>query len=215
MPRSRVVIGYNTLAMLEALLSPAEIVVPRWADADRAADAQNRRQRVTRCVSAHYRFIRDLCFEFKAKYLADAVIERRGRSSTWQAAPVTCIRPMVSSARRMARQRIAFERFVDDFISRWVARPRRPREVGGTEHHAVIASASAQCSLASLRHHQRCGTGPRRRITAPSSNEAGALGIRVLDTAALYGRARRCSARACRARRSVRHHHQDVEVRGG
>ena len=33
--RSRLVMGYNTLAILEALLSPAEIAVPAWSDADR------------------------------------------------------------------------------------------------------------------------------------------------------------------------------------
>jgi hypothetical protein len=39
-PRARVVIGYNSLALLESLLAPVRILVPQWGDARRPRDDQ-------------------------------------------------------------------------------------------------------------------------------------------------------------------------------
>jgi hypothetical protein len=41
LPRSRMVIGYNSLALIEALFGQAELVVPQWSDAARPPDEQN------------------------------------------------------------------------------------------------------------------------------------------------------------------------------
>lgn len=37
LPRSRLVVGFNSMSVLEALLSDAKIVIPHWADADRSS----------------------------------------------------------------------------------------------------------------------------------------------------------------------------------
>ena len=39
-PRSRLVYGYNSLALVEALLSPAQLALPRWSDAARPPSEQ-------------------------------------------------------------------------------------------------------------------------------------------------------------------------------
>lgn len=40
MARSRLIVNFNSLAMLEALLSPARLVIPNWGDAARGAEYQ-------------------------------------------------------------------------------------------------------------------------------------------------------------------------------
>ena len=54
-PRSRLVMGYNTLAILEALLSPAELAVPQWNDADRPRAEQIVDRHDPAC-QPHFRF---------------------------------------------------------------------------------------------------------------------------------------------------------------